>query len=152
MCSRSPGHGHSYRCTGSLAARGGREIPARRRTFQTVECAKPVAPATSLGPQPVLRRHPQIASSSSGASREARARGAATALQQAIQPTLSAGCSLEVDHVMIQQVGVSESVIVRAVFSERGQATPLIGSAIIHDDVATASVHALLQAVNRKLH
>lgn len=90
--------------------------------------------------------------SSSGASREARARGAATALQQAIQPMLSGGAALEVDHVMIQQVGVSESVLVRAVFSESGQVTPLLGSAIIHDDVATASVHALLQAVNRKLH
>lgn len=35
---------------------GAREIPARRSTFHTVEWAKPVAPATSLGPQPVLRR------------------------------------------------------------------------------------------------
>jgi hypothetical protein len=51
-----------------LAARGGREIPARFSTFQTVECAKPVAPATNLGPQPVSRRQVQIAGSSSDAS------------------------------------------------------------------------------------
>lgn len=95
--------------------------------------------------------HVTEGAASSGASREARARGAATAVQQAIAQTLSSGPVLEVDHVMIQQVGVSESVIVRAVFSDGGQTTPLIGSAIIHDDVATAAVHALLQAVNRKL-
>src|SRR5947199_406320 len=44
-------------------------MPARRSTFQTVECAKPVAPATNLGPQPVCRRPSQIACSSCGASR-----------------------------------------------------------------------------------
>jgi len=46
----------------------GREIPARRRTFRTVEWAKPVAPATSRGPQPVCTRQSQIARSASGAS------------------------------------------------------------------------------------
>ena len=68
MGSRSPGQGHSYLLAGSLAGRGGREIPARFSTFQTVECANPVAPATNLGPQPVSRRQAQIASSSCGAS------------------------------------------------------------------------------------
>jgi hypothetical protein len=53
---------------GSFARFGGREMSARRNTFQTVECSKPVAPATSRGPQPVRRRHSQITSSSSGAS------------------------------------------------------------------------------------
>jgi hypothetical protein len=69
MCSRSPGQGHSYRLVGSLVARGRREMPARLSTFHTVECAKPVAPATKRGPQPVLRRHAQIVRSDSGASR-----------------------------------------------------------------------------------
>jgi hypothetical protein len=59
----------------SLTARGGREIPARFSTFQTVECAKPVAPATNLGPQPVSRRQEQIAPSNSG--RTAAVSGAA---------------------------------------------------------------------------
>ena len=44
-------------------------MPARlSSTFHTVEWQKPVAPATSRGPQPVLRRQAQIASASSGAS------------------------------------------------------------------------------------
>jgi hypothetical protein len=53
---------------GSFVCFGGREISARLSTFQTVECAKPVAPATSRGPQPVRRRHAQITASTSGAS------------------------------------------------------------------------------------
>src|SRR5262249_13161639 len=52
-----------------FAGRGGRDSPARLSTFQTVEWAKPVAPATSRGPQPVARRQLQMRSSSSGASR-----------------------------------------------------------------------------------
>jgi hypothetical protein len=35
---------------GSRTGRGGREIPARVSTFETVEWPKPVAPATSRGP------------------------------------------------------------------------------------------------------
>jgi hypothetical protein len=43
-------------------------MPARVSTFETVEWPKPVAPATSRVPQPLVRRHSQIASASSGAS------------------------------------------------------------------------------------
>jgi hypothetical protein len=68
MCSRSPGQGHSYRLAASLTAGALREMPARLSTFQTAECAQPVAPATSRGPQPVSRRQAQIRSASSGAS------------------------------------------------------------------------------------
>jgi hypothetical protein len=54
---------------------GGRERPARLSTFQTVEWQKPVAPATSRGPQPVFCRQAQIASASSGASCRGERRG-----------------------------------------------------------------------------
>ncbi|MFN2468684.1 MAG: hypothetical protein ABR521_11210 [Gaiellaceae bacterium] len=37
---------------GSLAARSGREIPARRSTFRTLHSSKPVAPAPRRGPAP----------------------------------------------------------------------------------------------------
>ena len=88
-----------------------------------------------------------------GSSREARARGAATALLQALAPVLEARqARVDVDHVMIQRVGSSDSVLVRAVFYDRGTVTPLVGTALVYDDVATASVRAILQATNRKLH
>jgi hypothetical protein len=69
MCRRSPGHGHSYRLAGPLRGCRRPGDPARFRTFQTVECAKPVAPATKRGPRPVSHRRVQIASSSSAANR-----------------------------------------------------------------------------------
>jgi hypothetical protein len=87
-----------------------------------------------------------------GSSREARARGAAQALLQALQPVLSkAGAKLDVDQVLLQKLGTFDTVLARVVFYERGIATPLVGSALVYDDVASASVRALLQAVNRKL-
>jgi hypothetical protein len=48
MCSSSPGQGHSYRA-GSLTVAGRRDSPARLSSFQTLECATPVAPATTTG-------------------------------------------------------------------------------------------------------
>ena len=91
-------------------------------------------------------------SGSSGPTREARARGATVALLQALQPVLESRESrLDVEHVLIHRVGSADSVVVRAVFNDRGRPTPVVGSALVADDVATASVHALLQAANRKL-
>ncbi len=87
-----------------------------------------------------------------GASRETRARGAAAAVQQALEPALAPDATIEVDHVMIQQVGMTDSVIAKVIVTEAGRPTTLLGSAIIHDDVVTAAVHAMLHAVNRKLH
>jgi hypothetical protein len=89
---------------------------------------------------------------SAGVTRETRARGATVALLQALEPQLRARRSrVDVDHVLIHRVGVADSVLVRAVFYSGGGALPLIGSAMVYDDVATAAVQALLQAVNRKL-
>ena len=87
-----------------------------------------------------------------GAERDTRARGAATALLQALAPGLeSLGARVDIDHLVIQRVGSSDSVLVRTLFYERGSATPLVGSALVEDDVATAAVRAVLQAINRKL-
>lgn len=87
-----------------------------------------------------------------GATRETRARGATVALLQAVQPVLEErGSRVDVDHVLIHRIGSSDSVLIRAVFHDRGAPTPLVGSAVVYDDVATAAVQALLQAVNRKL-
>ena len=87
-----------------------------------------------------------------GASRESRARGAATAVQHAVRDRLAKRDSLvEVDHVLVQNLGANESVTVGVALHEKGTSTPLVGSALIHDDVATAAVHATLHAINRKL-
>ncbi len=85
-------------------------------------------------------------------SRDSRARAASAALQQALDPVLKArGAHLDVHQILLQPIGTNDSVLVQGFYSEKGTVTPFVGSAIVHDDVATAAVHALLQAVNRKL-
>ena len=87
-----------------------------------------------------------------GSAREARARGASVALLQALAPELEKqDAKIDVDHLFIHRLGSNDSVLVRAVFYERGSVTPLVGSALVYDDVATAAVRAILQAINRKL-
>ncbi|MGH2819926.1 MAG: hypothetical protein ACRDJ5_04655, partial [Actinomycetota bacterium] len=87
-----------------------------------------------------------------GTSRESRARGATNALLSALEPVLqNMRAHIDIDQVVIHQLGSQDSVLVRAVFYDRGSPTPVVGSALVHDDVATAAVRALLQAVNRKL-
>lgn len=88
----------------------------------------------------------------SGASREARARGAAAALLQALRPRLEPrGARIDVEHVVLHRMGAAETVVVRATFYGRGGSSPLVGVALLHDDAASATVRALLHAVNRKL-
>lgn len=87
-----------------------------------------------------------------GQTRGARARGATSALHRALEPVLDTmEARIDIDEVIIHRVGASDSVSVRAVFYENGSSTPLVGSAIIQDDVATAAARAFLHAVNRKI-
>jgi hypothetical protein len=89
---------------------------------------------------------------SAGATREARARGATVAVMHALQPVLDGRDSrIEVDHVLINRMGTADFVLVRAAHRQRGASISLVGAALVHDDVATAAVQALLQAVNRRL-
>lgn len=91
------------------------------------------------------------AAAAAGATRETRAKGAAAALLKALETTLEAKqMRVEIEHLTIQ-LDSTDAVIVRAVIYERGIPTPVVGSALIHDDVATASARALLHALNRKL-
>lgn len=91
-------------------------------------------------------------SGTAGASRETRARGAAKALVKALEPVLrERGVELELDQVLIHRMDSADSVFVRATFFEASNVIPVVGSAIVHDDVASAAVRALLHAVNRKL-
>jgi hypothetical protein len=87
-----------------------------------------------------------------GATRESRARGASLAVQQALEPMLTTNdVSLDVDQVLIAQLGVEDSVTVKLMWHEGRRSTALVGSALIDDDVASATVRAFLQAINRKL-
>jgi hypothetical protein len=87
-----------------------------------------------------------------GASRESRGRAAAVAVQRSLETRMSKrNALLDIEDVLIQRLGSDESVTVRAVLHEPGGRIPLVGSALIYDDVATASVHATLHALNRKL-
>lgn len=91
-------------------------------------------------------------SGTAGSSRETRARGAARALIKALEPVLrERGAELELDQVLIHRMDSADSVFARATFFEGGNVTPVVGSALVHDDVASAAVRALLHAVNRKL-
>jgi hypothetical protein len=86
-------------------------------------------------------------------TRDARARAAAEAVVQALKPVLDErNASVEVDTVILQKIGSDDSVLIKAVFRDQSSLTPLLGSAIIQDDVVTATARALLHALNRKLH
>ena len=87
-----------------------------------------------------------------GATREGRAWGATAALTRALEPALrERGEHLEVDHVAIVSLGSDDCVVVRAVATQSGGSASVVGAAVVLDDVATAAVRALLQAVNRRL-
>jgi hypothetical protein len=87
-----------------------------------------------------------------GSSRDARARAAVTALLEALDPALLAiQARVDLEHVIIHPIGSSDSVLIRATFYEGRIPTPVIGSALVNDDIATAAVRALLHAINRKL-
>ena len=85
-------------------------------------------------------------------SREARARGATLATLDALEPVLSMkGASLEIDHVLVHRIGQADAVLVRALYYDGTSSVPVVGSAVVQDDVATAAVRAVLHAINRKL-
>lgn len=87
-----------------------------------------------------------------GRSRQARARGAAAATVACLDADLGArDQTVEVTGVEIQSVGGTEWVLVHVFFYWKGESVPLLGTALVHDDVASAAARALLDAVNRKL-
>jgi hypothetical protein len=85
-------------------------------------------------------------------SRDARARAAVGAVLRALDPVLkSRRATLEMNHVVVQELGTQTTVVVAGTYMIEGSATDVSGSAVVHDDVATAAVHATLHAINRKL-
>lgn len=85
-------------------------------------------------------------------SREARARAAVGAVLRALDPVLKARrATLEMNDVVVQELGTQTTVVVAGTYMFGGSATAVSGSAVVHDDVSTAAVHATLHAINRKL-
>lgn len=105
----------------------------------------------------VILRHPDgeatEGSCTAGGSRVSRGKAAVIATLRALDPVLAArSARVDLEHLSIQHMDVQDGVLVRAVFYERGLGLSLVGTAPIEDDIASASIKALLQALNRKLH
>lgn len=104
----------------------------------------------------VVLRHPSgdvtEGSCAGGGSRVARGKAAVIATLRALDPLLaSRSASVDLEHLSIQHSDVEANVLLRAVFHEGGVGLSLVGTAVIEDDVASAAIKALLQALNRKL-
>lgn len=104
----------------------------------------------------VVFRHPSGETSegscTGGGSRVARGKAAVIAALRALDPLLAGrGASVDLEHLSIQHVDAEANVLLRAVFNEHGMPFSLVGTAVIEDDVASAAIKALLQALNRKL-
>ncbi|MFN2526566.1 MAG: hypothetical protein ABR505_09965 [Actinomycetota bacterium] len=86
-----------------------------------------------------------------GPSRDVRARAAASACIKALEPALKRmNATLQLDQIQIHRIGSLDSVLVGVTVFQDAGSNKLLGSATIHDDVATATVHAILHATNRK--
>lgn len=91
-------------------------------------------------------------SGAAGRSRSARARGAAAATLECLDHRLSAKkANIEIENIVLHRMGDEEWVLVHCAYYEAEGSTSLLGSARVHDDIATAAARALLNAVNRKL-
>jgi len=90
--------------------------------------------------------------STAGERRMTRAQAAATATIKALTPALArSGAKIEVEDVLLHEMAGRDAVLIHAVHLGRTKTTPIVGSAYIYDDVASASVKALLKATNRVL-
>lgn len=104
----------------------------------------------------VMLRHPSgevsEGSCTGGGSRPSRGKAAVIATLRALDPVLSERrATVDLESLSLQSVDAQDAVCVRAAFYEDGVALSLIGSAAIEDDIASAAIKALLQALNRKL-
>ena len=87
-----------------------------------------------------------------GPSRDDRARSAVFATLKALQPRLETlDARLTLQSLIVHNDPQAQSVQVRVELMADSNRTLLIGAAVIEDDVATAAVRAVLQALNRKL-
>jgi hypothetical protein len=87
-----------------------------------------------------------------GKSKQARARGAAAATVACLDGEFgSREQSVEISAVELQSIGGANWALVHLYFYWKGESVPLLGAALVQDDVASAAARAVLDAVNRKL-
>ncbi len=95
---------------------------------------------------------PSEGSCTGGASRQSRGKAAVIAAIRALEPALAPrNARVDLESLVISRIDPHDTVCVRVEFYESSVPTSLIGTAAIEDDVATAAIKALLQALNRKL-
>ena len=104
----------------------------------------------------VVLRHPDgdmtEGSCTGGGSRVGRGKAAVIATLRALEPRLAGRqASVDLESLSIQRVDSEDTVCIRAAFYEGGAGLSVLGTAAIEDDISTASIKALLQALNRKL-
>jgi len=104
----------------------------------------------------VILTHPSGDSSegscTGGGSRVGRGKAAVIATLRALENTLAERkASVDLESLTIQRIDAADIVCVRAAFYEGGVSISLLGTAAIEDDISSASIKALLQALNRKL-
>lgn len=104
----------------------------------------------------VVLRHPNgdtsEGSCTGGGSRNARGKAAVIAALRALDATLvGRKATVDLETLTVQRVESEDTVCVRAGFHQGGTSLSLLGTAAVEDDIASASIKALLQALNRKL-
>lgn len=91
-------------------------------------------------------------SGAAGSSRQTRARGAAVAVVECLDPLLRATkMTAEVDQVEIHRIGGGEWVLTHATLYEGRTSIPLLGTCQLQDDASSAAAKAMLDAINRRL-
>lgn len=85
-------------------------------------------------------------------AKEGRAKAAVAALLQSLEaPLAENGGRVEIEQVMVYQLGTEGLVWLTGTYTQNRSITPISGAAIIVDDTATAAACAALHALNRVL-
>lgn len=87
-----------------------------------------------------------------GGSRHARGKAAVIAAIRALEPALAPrNARVDLESLTISRMEPHDTVCVRVEFFEGSVPASFLGTAAVDDDIATAAIKALLQALNRKL-
>lgn len=87
-----------------------------------------------------------------GGSRQARGKAAVIAAIRALEPALAPrNARVDLESLVVSRMDPHDIVCVRVEFYQGSVPASFMGTAGIEDDISTAAIKALLQALNRKL-